>query len=244
MNLSLESKIIIAIGSKVFIFEIMNHQHKPQSATKQDIDKYTEQVKNNEVLCNLPDCPCCKTASKFFKRHELKERQFNIIENLIVHIVIGLLIRWKCPGCNITFTQYPWFAIPYKRYMLPTIIDLCWQYLENALLTYRKLVEVWCPVEHKSGMILQHSTIHRWITTLGCYSVIIRESQKLIFKADPSLSIVKDLSNISVFGRKYKNSDRKTILINCKKLICLEKVYTAIFGVSIFSSLAAVCLFR
>ena len=48
-------------------------------------------------------------------------------ENLLVYIVIGLLIRWKCPGFSKTFTQYPWFAVPYKRYTLPTIIDLCWQ---------------------------------------------------------------------------------------------------------------------
>jgi len=223
----------------------MNHRHTPQSATKQDIDKYTRQVKNNEVLCNLPDCPYCKTSSTFFKRHELKERQFNIIENLIVYIVIGLIIRWKCPGCNITFTQYPWFAVPYKRYTLPTIIDLCWQYLENALLTYRKLVEQWCPVEHEcADMFLQYSTIHRWISALGSYSVIIRETQRLILEADPRSSIVRDLSNISVFGHKYKNSTRKSILINCKKLICLEKVYTTIFSVSIFSKLAAACLFN
>jgi len=225
----------------------MKHQHTPQSATKHDINKYTSQVKNNEVLCNLPDCPCCKTASILFKRHELKERQFNIIENMIVHIVIGLIIRWKCPGCNKTFTQYPWFAVPYKRYTIPTIIDLCWQYLENALLSYRKLVEVLCPVEYKyksGGMFLHHSTIYHWITTIGCYSVIIRESQRLILEADPSSSIVRVLSTISVFGRKYKNSIRKINLINSKKLICLEKVYSGIFGVSIFFRLSAVCLFR
>ena len=197
----------------------MIHQHNPQSATKQDIDKYTQQVKKNEVLCNLPDCPYCKTSSKFFKRHELKERQFNIIENMLVLVVIGLLIRWKCPGCNKTFTQYPWFAVPYKRYTLPTIIDLCWQYLENSLLSYRKLVETLCPVQHKSGnMLLQHSTIYQWITTLGSYSVIIRESQRLILEGNPRSSIVRVLSNFSVFGRKYRSSTRKTILINCKKI--------------------------
>jgi hypothetical protein len=222
----------------------MNHQHEPKSATKKDIDNYTQQVKNNEVLCNLPDCPKCKTSSKFFKRHELKDRKFKIIEDLIVYIVIGLLIRWKCPGCGKTFTQYPWFAVPYKRYTLPTIFDLCWQYLENELLSYRKLVEIWSPVEYKSDDIhLQHSTIYRWITTLGSYSVIIRESLRLILEAKPGSPIVRVLSNISVFSRKYKNKKRKKILINCKKIICLEKVYHAVFRVSIFSRLAAACHF-
>ncbi len=223
---------------------IMNHLHTPHSATKKDIKDYTRQVRNNDVVCNLSDCPYCKTASAFFKRHELRERQFNIIENFIIHVVIGLVIRWKCPGCNRTFTQYPWFAVPYKRYTLPTIIDFCWHYVEYSLMTYRKLVEEWCPLEHKSDfMFLHHSTIHRWITSLGGYSVIIREAQRLILETQPRSSIVRDLANISIFSRKFTNSNRKLILINCKKLICLEKVFHTIFEVSIFFKLAATCCF-
>ena len=71
---------------------------------------------------HLPSCRHCNTSSKDFKRHEARQRQFYVISENIVNVILGLLIRWKCSGCDITFTDYPEFAVPYKRYTVDRYI--------------------------------------------------------------------------------------------------------------------------
>ena len=49
--------------------------------------------------------------------------------------------RWKCTLCKRTFIVYPKFGLPYKRYLLPDIIELTDKYLEEDRQTYRWLAE-------------------------------------------------------------------------------------------------------
>jgi len=216
------------------------------SASIEEIESYGDDVIKGKIPCKLPACPNCNTDPSYFKRHELRKRQFYGVTKQMIKIVISFLIRWKCSGCGKTFTQYPNFALPYKRYTLPTIAYYCQQYLKKAALSYRKLIK-----QHSIGyekiknkeVQLSHTTIHRWITTLGGYCEITRQAQKLILEKNPSLSISRDLSQVFVHPSKYVSKVRKYVLIRCLRLFHLEALYKKTFDISIFPNLATLCFF-
>ncbi len=218
-----------------------NFVHK--SVTESEINAYTEKVRRNLLSCNLDNCPVCNTQSAYFTHHEKRGRRFYTIADQILKVVLGLLARWKCPGCNTTFTDYPYFALPYKRYTLPTIISLSQTYVEHKAASYRKIVdckpvEYAVPPPHKSSQHLSHTTIFRWITTLGASSETIRKVLELILQANPMSTICRDLAGLSIHSRKYIKKCRQTLLLQCRKLLHLEGLCFNIFGLSIFPKLA------
>ena len=88
----------------------------PLTATLEDIKAYQDQVeKNNIAPDNLPPCPRCRVESQLFNIHAYRERRFLIIIEMLIQAVYCSLVRFKCPGCKKTFTNYPDFAIPYKH---------------------------------------------------------------------------------------------------------------------------------
>ena len=159
--------------------------------------------------------------------------------------VNGLLVRWKCPGCNKTATDYPDFALPYKRYTLPTILAFSQAYIQDPFSSYRGLLDV-CPLpykiksDHESNKepMMEHSTIHRWISTLGGYSRLVQNATDLMLQADPTTSLCRDLAGLEISPRKYRSFKRKQILTTCFQLVTLVPLYLAQFRVSIFPKLA------
>jgi hypothetical protein len=157
----------------------------------------------------------------------------------------GFLLRWKCPGCNRTATDYPDFALPYKRYTLPTIQAFSQAYVENPSLTYRGLVDN-CPLlyETKSGAepglepMMEHSTIHRWISTLGGYFRLVQNATDLMLQADPTTPLCRDLAGLTVSPRKYMSAIRKQVLLTCFQLVTIAPRYRSGFQVSLFPMLA------
>ena len=211
------------------------------SVTQQEIKDYKRKVESNQVPCILPECSRCKVSSKDFTIHERRKRIFYVIVEQIINVTHCLLIRWKCPKCKKTFTQYPWFALPYKRYTLPTITFYSSSYVEDEKTTYRNLTEknfAAHEVSEDTGSGLEHSTIHRWISTIGNYPEIIRIAQQLIIEKNPCSSIARDVANLSICVKKYLSDPRKNKLISCRGLLLVEKIYKKIFDVSIFPYLA------
>jgi len=213
------------------------------SATSEQIEEYTEKVRNNQVKCPLPPCERCNTEANEFNRHEARQRQFYVIVDDMVKVIIGLLIRWKCPGCNKTFTGYPDFAVPYKRYTVPTIKKYCSLYTENHQDSYREIIIKNIIGYPDSDHQLSHTTIHRWITTFGNYSKIIRTAQDLCLQAEPKSGICHELASLSIPTKKYRTEARKTILQRCRQLLKIEVKFWSIFNVSIFPYLATQCGF-
>lgn len=214
----------------------------PASATIEQINEYTSKVLKGLISCILPPCPGCGLESGWFKRHEARRRKFHVVIEQIVHVVTGLLIRWKCPGCGRTFTQYPDFALPYKRYTLPTIMDLCSKYTEDEAATYRKVVRSAQPGYRGSEMQLEHSTVHRWLTSLSRLKTTLARAADLILQAAPCSSACRDAAGLSVGPAKHRSDARKSALQRCRRLFFLEDAYRATFGLSIFPELATVCL--
>jgi transposase-like protein len=218
---------------------------EPTNETIEKIKSYNQKVRRNLVTCILPPCPRCGTSADQFKRHELRKRQFNVIVQQVIHIVIGLLIRWACTGCGKTFTQYPDFALPYKRYMLPDIIQYAERYLESENMSYGRLVKKWSAgykrTTAEGETQLWPSTIHRWLSTLGSLPNILARGQQLIRQKNPKASVTRYLSQLTVPRRKFKTDTRRLILVGCRQILLVERFFHETFHVSIFEKVAADC---
>ena len=213
------------------------------STIEEKILEYTEEVRRNTVKCHLPSCWQCNTQADLFKPHAKRQRQFYVIVDELLKIKYGLLMRWKCPGCNKTFTDYPEFAVPYKRYTVPTIKKYIGLYTENFDTTYREIIIkniVGYPGSEKQ---LNHTTIHRWLTSFGNYNEIIRTAQDIYLQAKPESNICRELASLSVPLKKYHTEKRKGILQKCRQLLKIEKKFHLFFSFSIFTHLATKCGF-
>ena len=152
-------------------------------ATVEQIEEYTEKVKNKQVICNLPPpCSNCNETADSFKPHETRDRQFYVVVDNMVNVVSGLLIRWECPKCGKTFTDYPDFILPYKCYTLQTIIEYTKMYVEDDTTTYRKIIQQNSVGYPDSENQMEYSTIHKWISTIGSFTDIIKKLRTSFFR--------------------------------------------------------------
>ncbi len=85
---------------------------------------------------------------------------------------------------------------------------------------------------------MEHSTIHRWISTLGGYSRLVQKAADLMLQADPNISLCRDLASLKVSPRKYLSGARKQVLLTCFNLVTIAPLYRSKFQVSMFPRLA------
>ena len=213
----------------------------PPTATLEDIKAYQHKVeKDNIAPDNLPPCPRCRVESEFFKIHAYRERRFLIIIEMLIKAAYCSLVRFKCPGCGKTFTNYPDFAIPHKHYTRPSITGFSASYLNSEDITYRQalMVDGSLPGYPQNDATLAPSTIHRWITTLGRLTHTSRTALILLLQKNPVSSICRNLAQVVIPQRKYKTKKRKKQLINCRHLMIIKAFFQATFKTSIFTKLA------
>jgi hypothetical protein len=217
----------------------------PPTATLEDIKAYQHQVeKDNIAPDNLPPCPRCRVESEFFKIHAYRERRFLIIIEMLIKSIYCSLVRFKCPGCGKTFTNYPDFAIPHKHYTRPSITGFSASYLQSDDMTYQQAVMVdnsapgYPQSDSTEAPTLAPTTIHRWITTLGRFTQTCRTALTLVLQENPTSSICRDLARLIIVQRKYKTNHRKKQLIDCRQLVIIEAFFQATFKTSIFTKLA------
>ena len=169
----------------------------PPKATHEDIKAYQHKVeKDNIAPDNLPPCPRCRVESEFFKIHAYRERRFFIIIEMLIKAAYCSLVRFKCPGCGKTFTNYPDFASPHKHYTRPSITGFSASYLNSEDITYRQalMVDGSVPGYPQNDATLAPSTIHRWITTLGRLTQTSRTALILLLQENPVSSICRNLA--------------------------------------------------
>ena len=155
------------------------------------------------------------------------------------------LVRFICPGCGKTFTDYPDFAIPHKHYTRPSITGFSASYLESDDTTYPQavMVDKSTPGYPQNDATLAPSTIHRWITTLSRFTQTCRKALILLLQENPVSSICRDLARLIIPQRKYKTNQRKKQLFGCRQLVIIEAFFQATFRTSIFTKLATRCAF-
>jgi len=143
-----------------------------------EIAAHSARVRKGNHRCSLSCCPHCGRAPEstlFFRRHAIRQREFLAIDDRYVRKVEGLLAHWRCPFCRRTFTEYPPFALPFKRYAVPQIAPRALDYVQKDGISHRKAVlQRFMPIFHFATdrqtdwePVLAHTTLYRWVSTLG-----------------------------------------------------------------------------
>ena len=214
----------------------------------EDIRRYGRKAKHGWVSCDLDTCPQCRGRPGRFKRHGVRSRVFLVLAADMIKRVFSYLTRWKCPLCKRTFTLYPGFALPFKRYVLPFIQPRCAAYVEDDALTYRKGVEeageAICHEDADQGVVLAPSTLWRWVATLGQFPATLRQALDLIKQKDPATGVFRELGCLRIPAGKFCSEARKALLKRCRELVVADRVYALLFSVSVFPDLATVCGWR
>jgi hypothetical protein len=208
------------------------------SPVEEIIRKHTDSIISGNIRPPLGSCPRCFESPDTYKLHECRKRSFHFIIGSFVRIVLSLLIRWKCPICGHTFTEYPAFASPYKRYVLMDIERLSEDYLENEK-TYQQMVS--CEdgaigYEQKDGKIddrqLSPSTPWRWLDFLGTMNNTLTGALNLIRQKSPDSYLFRQLLPLS--RGKYRTQNRKIILQSAWKLLQANQIFQRLFADKIF----------
>jgi hypothetical protein len=224
---------------------------------QQKIKDYNQEVIKNRRRCALEICPRCQQKPPFFKRHDVRQRKLRIIVERLILSVLLLLVRRKCPQCGKTFTDYPPFAWPYKRYVSHQIIERSLRYLQEDTTSYEQATREldpgqqngrsppWqpMPVCHQDmGCARQFapSTVHRWITTLGSMKNTLQAAMNLLL--EKGSDIHRQACDLP--ARKYRSQERKRLLQDCLMLFHTEARYRILFGCSIFPELAISCCWQ
>jgi transposase-like protein len=218
----------------------------PPTATLEEIKAYQQKVEKDKITAhNLPPCPRCGVDSAFFKLHAYRERRFLVIVDMSVRSAFCTLVRFSCPGCGKTFTYYPDFALPHKHYTCASIMGFSGTYVESDDTTYKQTVMVDGSTPGYPGgeRTLAPTTIHRWITTLGGFVKTCQKALKFLLQEDPLSRVCRDLAQWIVPRRKYKNPQRKKLLLVCRRLCVCEVRFQVAFKTSIFTKLAIRCAF-
>lgn len=205
------------------------------------IKTHEQEIVSGQAPENLKHCPRCQGTPQSFESHGLRHRIFLVIIGAFVHQIPSFLGRWKCPLCHCSFTYYPDFALPFKRYLKDSILPLARTYLEEDTSTYRKLVQDndsaigYASSEQKEGIDerqLQGSTIWRWFSFIGSLKQTLCHGLNIIRQKSPSSFVFREVR--PVHCRKYKSEKRKVLLGFCQRFFAAEAAFNCLFGSSIF----------
>jgi hypothetical protein len=135
------------------------------------------------MLRRCPWCDCRRRGRGFFRRHAARARILLVVSHGSIHRVRLYVLRWRCPLCGRTFTDYPAFALQAKRYTLPDIRRLVQDRLGATPASYRRSVtELALPLfysdldpvvsittgkDDEAVPALAHTTLFRWVQALG-----------------------------------------------------------------------------
>lgn len=233
----------------------------------EEIQRYTQSVKNGSFSCRLDSCPSCGGRPRGFSRHDCRRRIFLVIVERIIHKIHSFLTRWRCPCCGGSFTVYPPFALRHKRYVRQTVLDMGARYVTDdrsadrtrsarrspeGPVTYREAVTVnRMPVFHETAdhggddapvPVLSHSTLHRWLSSLAKLPRTLLGALRLIREKDSTSTIFRLVQPIH--PQKYRSAGRRMELQECQQLFRAAAEYERLFGASIFPHFATRCGWR
>ena len=177
-------------------------------------------------------CPYCRAVPKKFIRNGRRRRFFLVVRDGGICKISAHVIRWKCPACRRSFTEYPDFAIPYKRYTRHDIIALCETYLAHEWTTYRDTVcdngmplfypekepdPTWWKQADEDEVdpdtcapALSHTALYRWLTTLA--NPGFQDMQH-----GPSSGAARAPGRVS--PNKFRSEERRQALERCAELL-------------------------
>ncbi len=202
------------------------------------IDKIKEnkkEVLSGKIPDNLQICPKCNVNAENIKLHERRKRLFLVITERFIRKVWTLPGRWKCHCCNSTFTYYPQFAIPHKRYVNENIMSLSRQYVEDDRSTYRNVVRyrglaIGYEIDKDKidERLFVGTTLWRWLGFIGSLENTLRDALDLIRQKSPTSEIFREAPPLN--PRKYRSEERRKLLQRCMELFNVENEFKNVLG--------------
>jgi transposase len=215
-----------------------------------EIQRYTASIETGTLCCNLATCPRCGERPSGFTQHDRRRRTFLVLLAGLVYKVRSALPRWKCPICSKTFTFYPAFALPHKRYVRDAVLEKASRYVEDDTATYRTTVrEQGLTLGYASsaeGVIdnrsLSHTAVHKWLTSLAGLTTTLRRATQLIRQKSSTSTIFRTF--LPLARAKYRSETRRQELMTCRRLFQADREYRLLFGASVFPHLGTVCAWK
>jgi hypothetical protein len=212
-----------------------------------EIQRHTDSVLSRNDACPFTDCPVCHQRPAGFSRHDVRRRSLLCVIEGIVSKLVTFLVRWLCPLCSRTFTVYPRFMLRYKRYVADTVLDKSTTYVGDHAASYRGTIkEGPLPIAYDAtagspddGRQLAHSTLHRWLTTLGGLRETLRNAFAALKAACPGTNVFRVVPVIA--PRKYRSQPRRLRLQTAATLLRVDREFTAAFTASVFPRFATRC---
>lgn len=207
----------------------------------EQIEAHEKEVSAGIVPGNLKSCPFCDSPSWSIKRHEGRYRVFYIIKETYVDKKESCLCRWKCSICKKTFTYYPNYTIPYKRYVVENIIEFSNKYLNNNT-SYRDVVNydgtqiIYKGTEATTWREFSGTSVWRWLKYFSELGNLVQNGLRLLREKSPTCAIFRALYRLS--KRKFKTTTRKDQLEKSMKLLDVAKIFKEHFGTTIFPHFA------
>ena len=153
-----------------------------------------------------------------------------------MHSVPGYLPRFECVACGRTFTDYPPFALPHKRYTTASVLDRCRSFFAGFNVSYRKAVWVgrqrivYAPHDgHEDLRQLSHATLWRWLGWLGGMTLVLAAALKLVRDKDPQANLFRRPYPID--PRRYRSEQRRLVLQTAARLLDAAAAIESRFGV-------------
>ena len=161
----------------------------------------------------------------------------------MVYLVPGYLPRFKCDCCERTFTDYPPFALPHKRYTTESIVDRSVHFSKNTDVSYRKAMWVGRRrIAYDNGpedwRQLSHTTLWRWLGWLGGMTVLMAAACKLIRDKDPAVDLFRRAYPLD--PRRYRSQQRRQTLQNAMRLLDAAALFGQFFNARFFTDFGTV----
>ena len=155
-------------------------------------------------------------------------------------MVLSWILRWRCLLCGKRFTDYPFFALPRKRFTKRPVLEKANEYLGTDH-SYRKTVEDGgMPIMYdnrirtkkKQPVGLAPSTVWRWLSWLGQMPGTLRATLNLIRQREPNSTLHRQPWVIP--PRKYRSVKRREVLEQAMQLLVADRVCEKLLGEGIF----------
>jgi len=188
--------------------------------------------------------------SPSFAKHDCARRKFRIrvydptLDEIVVEIIESWRVRFRCRHCRKTFTEYPPFALPHKRFVKQEVLAKALQYLTaeqgpDCRATYRETVwERRVPLsyaEDQEGRQFSHATVWRWLSWLGSLKDLRQWATQLIFQKDPQANLHWKPHPIA--NHKVRSEERRQTLEQAAMTLDIVDTFQSLFGIILFTRL-------
>ena len=202
---------------------------------RQEIKDYNQSVLELSFECRRETCPGCEIKADF-AWHDATSRKFRIREHDLICVIDSWRVRFRCRDCGKAFTEFPPFAVPYKRFAKPVIVAQAKHYLLSDLSLRQSIRGIYTPLAYDGpqgleGQQLSRSTVWKWLTWLGGLKETLQRVTGLVLEKQPHANPAREVAPI--LAKKFCLQARHDVLHLAARLIVAAEQAAELFGRSL-----------